>query len=247
MADDLQDAGEESRHFGLAIGRCRWRQPADIAAARAAGRARRLQLLVARCAATDPATIHAATAAGALLCDVLLTFSAAAAAVSAAVPADLTLRPAAAEDTAAVVALARAAFVGYPGHYRQDPRIDAAAADGLYPAWAVDLAGRAAQPTTPLLLAERSGALLGFCALQQLPDGADVRLLAVAQAARGCGVSDALLAAAALQTIGWGLPQLYYTTQLANLAAQRAVQRCGLRSSSADLTFHLWCDEQENV
>ena len=49
---------------------------------------------------------------------------------------------------------------------------------------------------------------------------------------------DALIAAVAALAAQRGLARIRYTTQLNNLAAQRAAQRCGLRSSGAQVTYH---------
>ena len=202
-------------------------------------------LLVIRVPAQSVSAAQAVEAEGGKLCDVLLTMStevAGAAVGPTEILAGLRLRSGSADDGAKLRHLARATFRGFVGHWHADVRLPPALADELYANWAGDLANTVGGGS-PLVVAERVAdeCLVGFLSLRGLAERHwDVPLTGVAPEMRGHGVLRSMLAFA-MNSHADALPVRFdYETQLANIAALRAVSACGFVPTTSRLTFHRW-------
>lgn len=214
------------------------RVPEVLARSRADG----VTFIIARCAATDFETVHALERAGFLLMDTLvywardlrktpLPFS----------DSDATICPARADEAEQVAALARAAFRGYFGHYHADERLDRAAADETYASWAErSVRGEAADA---VLVAELDGALAGLITLRMNDaDEGEGILFAVSPTMQRRGISRALMAGALAWCAEQGASRMVISTQLMNVASQKAWARTGFEFSHAYYTFHGWLE-----
>ena len=215
------------------------RVPEVLARSRADG----VTFIIARCAATHFATVHALERSGFLLMDTLVYWQ-----------RDLretplpeaggeaAIRPARPDEAAQVAALARDAFRGYFGHYHADARLDRAAADETYASWAErSVRGEAADAA---LVAEWGGALAGLITLRMNDaDEGEGILFAVSPGMQRRGISRALMAGALAWCVEQGASRMIISTQLVNVASQKAWARAGFEFSHAFYTFHGWLDE----
>lgn len=206
-------------------------------------RARAVRLLIARCRADDLEAAQAMERAGFLLMDTLVYYVLD---LGVAHPgrtgSDVLVRPLAAGEAAAVEAIAAAAFRGYAGHYHADPRLDRERCDAVYTSWARRSCEQR-EVADAVLVAERAGRLIGFATLKaadaEVGEGV---LFGVAPAAQGTGVYGALTDA----SIAWwrtrGARRMRVSTQLGNVAVQRAWVHRGFVLERAVYTFHRWFD-----
>ena len=94
-----------------------------------------------------------------------------------------------------------------------------------------------------MLVAEIDGRVIGFGALKAVGGGVfDGPLYAVAPAFRRRGVYRDLVSASLLWGRNMGFTVMDYSTQLTNVAAQRAVTQLGFVPERSFYTFHLWLD-----
>lgn len=206
-------------------------------------------LTVIRIPATAIAAIQRVEARGGRLCDVLLTLTRSVIAErvsessSDRTPAVL-VRRAVSEDATALGKLSDATFQGFQSHWHQDEQLARSLADRLYVQWSRDLL-QASTGKNPLLVATNAdNALVGFLALNSRTTTQwHVPLTGVHPDHRGMGTLSAMLDWAAHHIAEHGGGTFEYETQLTNLAALRAVARCGFALAHSRMTFHLWSAE----
>ncbi len=131
-------------------------------------------------------------------------------------------------------------------HFFNDPRLAGRGIERLFPAWVEKCCrGLAAA----VLVAERSGGVLGFATLllneglarHTGKQGGVVDFIAVAPEAQGQGIGKQLLAA----SLKWLCERADYIevrTELANFPAIHLYQAFGLELVSADVVLHRWMD-----
>lgn len=234
-----RSAIDEAR-FGVRTAKAVARTADEVQQAVAACERQGVQLLLLRLPTDAHAAVHAAEQAGALLTDTLCFYARAVDALTEPPPPrpGLHLRAGDAADADRVEALARAAFAGYPGHYRNDPRLQAVDVDEVYPSWARACCVRA---TGPLVLAEFDAQPAAFAALRPGGDGElDVALLAVHPQFRQLGVAADLLRHLSSGALGPAVSRLSYSTQITNVAMQRLLARLGFLPTGSHYTFHWW-------
>jgi dTDP-4-amino-4,6-dideoxy-D-galactose acyltransferase len=142
-------------------------------------------------------------------------------------------------DLDALRTIARSSFKD--SRYYHDPGFSREQCDSLYEEWIMrDCAGRAEK----VLVAETPLGVAGFltCHSPGAADGGRIGLVGVAEAARGSGVGRALIRAAQAWFEGVGAKRVLVTTQARNTGAQRAYQRAGFVTASAEIWFHKWFD-----
>jgi ribosomal protein S18 acetylase RimI-like enzyme len=155
-------------------------------------------------------------------------------------PPGTAIRRAVPADAADVADIARAAFAGYLGHYHQDPQLDRAACDAIYPDWA-QRSVLAATDATPVFVAEDAMGPAGFLTLKFQPDRrAEIVLNAVTPARQGRGIYDALCRQAFQAARDMGHTDIDVSTQLTNYRVQGVWSRLGCRLCRAYCTLHLW-------
>lgn len=207
-------------------------------------RAEGVTFLIARCAATDFRTVHALERAGFLLMDTLVYWGRDLRKTPLPpLDSDATIRPARADESAQVKALARDAFRGYFGHYHADERLDRAQCDETYASWA-ERSVLLRDVADAVLVAEQSGSLAGLITLRlNSPEEGEGVLFAVSPSAQRRGLSRALLAGALAWCAEQGASRMIISTQLVNVASQKAWARVGFEPDYAYYTFHKWLDE----
>lgn len=204
-------------------------------------RSEQVDLCIARCDAADLPAAQALERVGFALMDTLvrhehdLTLTGAAEH-----PGHLTLSLAGPEAAGEVAEVAALAFRDYGGHYHADPRIDPAQADEVYVSWAHRSCTDPAAADA-VLVAMLDGRLAGFVTVRLDAHGdAEGLLDAVHPAARGRGVFRALLQERLRWSREQGARRATVSTQLTNLAAQRAWAKAGYLPLDARYTLHRW-------
>jgi GNAT superfamily N-acetyltransferase len=203
-------------------------------------------MLIVRCAVPDLPTVQILEASGAFLADTLLYFEASTVDVPQITPIEsISIRVATETDAAEIATLAATCFKDYQGHYHADSRLDRAACDALYVDWAVrsvTVAGVA----DVVLVADQAVAggqprLVGFTTLRATDaDTYDIGLTAVHPQYHRQGINRLQLRQAQAWSHSVGGRKVTISTQVSNLASQRAAVRAGFVPSSAFYTLHWW-------
>jgi GNAT superfamily N-acetyltransferase len=155
---------------------------------------------------------------------------------------DMQVRPVRTGEEDAVRELARRAFHDYLDHYHADPRLPPDQCDEVYASWAFR-ACTLKEVADIVLVAESEGRPAGFGAIKRLPGKQmDGVLYGVAPEARGRGTFRALMVHSLREAAQAGAEEMVYSTQLANLAAQKVLVRLGFELRQAVWTFHKWFD-----
>jgi GNAT superfamily N-acetyltransferase len=139
-----------------------------------------------------------------------------------------------------VIRIASEAFDGYIGHYHADERLNPDSCTEAYIFWAQRLCtGRTAQDD--VLVAELDNQLVGFGAMRlNTPEEGEGVLFGVAPAAQRRGVYRSLMLGSLRWCLARGARAMLYSTQIANMSAQRTVTRLGFEAQRAYYTFHRW-------
>ena len=200
-----------------------------------------IRFCIARCAAEDLGAAQALEHAGFRLMDTLVYYQRDLRRTP--IPGDtghILIRPALAEDEAAVVAVAVESFQGYRGHYHADPLLDRDKCDEVYTSWAErSVASR--EVADQVLVAELDGRIAGFATLRlNSPDEGEGVLFGVARFAQGRGIYRSFM----LRAMDWcaeqGRQVMIVSTQVTNIAVQKVWARLGFEPSHAYYTFHKW-------
>ena len=147
------------------------------------------------------------------------------------------IRSAKPQDAAVVAEVAREAFAGYFGHYHSDPRLSRDAADAAYIEWAEkSVAGTGDR--TPALVVEHAGLPVAF--LTTHLDKSEIVLVGVRPAAQGGGIYGRLMDRGLVILRDAGCTKAVVSTQINNLAVQRAWCRRGFRLLRSLYTLHKW-------
>jgi GNAT superfamily N-acetyltransferase len=230
----------DSDHFGVTVGRLEGGRE-DLGGTLAEADAGGVQLLIARADARDTALVQSLEAHRFRLTDTLVRYERTLDAVGG-VPA--VVRPARATDAPAVEAVAAEAFAGYPGHFRNDARLDPRRADLVYVRWAAG-ACQDQDPASAMFVAEEGGRAAGFGLVQRAAPGtAEGALYGVSRAARGRRLGGALLAA----TMEWAkqgrFERMTVYSSLANPAAHRVWIAAGFAPAGGLHTLHRWSEPE---
>jgi GNAT superfamily N-acetyltransferase len=197
-------------------------------------------MLIVRCPVGAAAAAHELERHGFHLMDTLVYFKGETAHFDGRVSSSaIPIRPFRQADLAPLERTAREAFTGFKGHYHADERLDPAAATEGY----VERFLRSTRdPRFGILVAELEARPVGFLTLRRESDAAEIELNAVAPAAQGRGIYDAMVKAAGLAARTGGAAHLTVSTPISNVAPQRVWVRNGLNLEKAFYTFHGWFD-----
>lgn len=151
----------------------------------------------------------------------------------------VTLRPAARDDVAQLASMAREIFADYVSHYHANPRFGPNRTLEGYAEWAalhVDAGADAGA-----WLVERGGDVVGFScyAIDRANRVATGVLNGILPAARGRGAYRAMLRAMLAEFAREGLLRFEISTQVHNIAVQRAWTSLGLGLRRASNTVHV--------
>lgn len=230
----------DSRHFGFAIGRLEGGIEGVEAALAEAQRAR-IRLLLARREVSEIDEVQCLEQHGFRLADTLVRYAQVVPGISAEGAGGVRIRPAAPGDAAAVEALAAEAFEGYPGHFRNDQRLDPRRADLVYVLWAKN--GCLSSGPSQMFLAELDGRLVGLGLVTRAGAGvAEGELYAVTREARGRGIAGRLVHATLQWAQAQGFGQMVVYSSVANPSAHRVWLRAGFVPAGGLYTFHRWLD-----
>ena len=186
----------------------------------------------------DAQSMRAAEARGLRLVDVRLDYSRPAAPVLPGRADRPTVAVARPIDRDALLPLLNEAF--RQSRFFMDGGFPRERCEALYVKWLEESFGGAMGDVT--LIAHRDGASLGFvtCSCDEETQKGRIGLVGVAASARGMGVGNALVTAAAAWLQDSGMSDVFVATQAWNVAAQRLYQRCGFTTHSATAWYHWW-------
>lgn len=135
--------------------------------------------------------------------------------------------------------IADKSFAGYPSHYAMDLRLDQTAAAEVYKDWAYRSCINR-NMATDVLCKITKNEVVAFVSLKSNKDFADVLLAAVHPNHQGKGLLQNLLAASVSWAASLGHREVFYSTQIQNIAAQKALVRQGWELSHSYYTLHCW-------
>lgn len=143
-----------------------------------------------------------------------------------------------------VCEVADKSFAGYPSHYAMDLRLDQNAASEVYKDWAQRSCFDRNMATDVLCKIEENenqeDNVVAFVSLKSHKNFADVLLAAVHPNHQGKGLLQKLLTASVSWAANLGHPEVFYSTQIQNIAAQKALVRQGWELSHSYYTLHCW-------
>lgn len=232
----------DTQRFGLRIGRAAVADAAAVPGLLARCREENLRMAIVRCPAEALPAVHALEAAGARLMDTLVYYHRNLRRGEP--PAELRpnrIRPLRDDELPIIERIAGEIFRSYSGHYHADPRLDRARCDEGYVEWAARMcAARDAQHG--VLVAEgAAGEIAGFATVRlNSPREGEGVLFGVTPAAEGRGIYWSFM----LRAMEWcrerGAASMIVSTQITNLAVQKAWSRLGFELQRSCYTFHLW-------
>lgn len=136
-----------------------------------------------------------------------------------------------------VVAITELAFKDYPSHYAVDSFFSKSDVEEVYLDWArrscVDR-----QVATDVIGQFVDDQLVAFASVKDQTKYSEILLAAVHPQYQGQGLLQKLLAAAAAWAKAHGHNEIYYSTQIQNIAAQKALARQGWEMSHSLYTLH---------
>ena len=138
--------------------------------------------------------------------------------------------------------LAAESFKGYSGHYHADNRLDPKKCDEVYSSWAFnsciykDFANE-------VLVAVLENRIVGFAALRinDSKEG-EVVLNGVLPEFQRMGIYRMLIENSIIWFMRQGMKRMIISTQITNIAVQKAWVRVGFQPHSSFYTFHRWFD-----
>ncbi len=231
--------------FGIVVAKAQIGPQTDLDDLLRACSGQAVRLLIARCPTDLLGQVQGLERRGAILADTLVWWHKEPLEPAASeLPRGYTARTASSADAGRVQDLAALAFRDFGGHYHADGRLPRAQCDAVYASWAGALCtDPGEQGCMQLMLDAGSGEVVGFAGLRRL-DGRtlDGSLFGVHPAHRGRGLLAALLRLAQ----AWGstrqMARMEYSTQVGNVAAQRALCAQGFRPLRSVHTLHRWFD-----
>lgn len=231
----------DSRHFGFPIGRLEGGTE-GLEAALAEADAARIRLLVARVEVSELEEVERLEEHGFRLADTLVRYARELPPGPGEAHTELRIRPAAPGDAGEVERLAAEAFEGYPGHFRNDHRLDPRLADLVYVRWAVS-ACREPESGSRMFVVELEGRPAGFGLVSRAAaDTAEGALYGVGRSARGRGAGLALLQATMQWAAANGFGRMVVYSSAANPPPHRVWLRGGLLPGGGLHTLHRWRD-----
>lgn len=205
------------------------------------------ELLIARLDASRLDLAQKIEAAGAILCDTLIYYELRCLHVkpSASLPDDTFMfrdfRP---EDHTDVVAIARAAFAGYYGHYHSDSMLTKDDCDETYVSWCettIENIGK----LNKVLVAEDTEGVCGFLTMRAHEgERLELVLSGVAKRVEGRGVYRRLIREGIKYAVNENFKCIFSSTQIVNLAVQRVWIAHGFFPIKFVHTFHKWFNFQ---
>ncbi|MDI6743124.1 MAG: GNAT family N-acetyltransferase [Smithella sp.] len=202
----------------------------------------KVKFLIARCDMTDLNAAQSMEKQGFLLMDTLVYYT-----------FDLTrknipddhgpaiVRPIRLQEEQEMIAIARASFHGYVGHYHADPRLDKIKCDEAYTDWARK--AFAARDAENFVVGEIEGQIVGFGVLRKNdPDEGEMFLGGIHPDFQGQGIYYSFLCKAMQWCLRQKTEKMVISTQLRNLPVQKVLSKFGFEISRGYYTYHKWFD-----
>ncbi len=204
-----------------------------------------VRFLIARCPAADLPLVHRLERNGFQLMDTLVYYRHKNLGDTPVVadPDGIAVRPVEPGEETLVRSIAQQSFQGYTGHYHADPRLNPKDCDEAYRDWAVRSCELREEGRSEVLVAASSEGLLGFATLRMdAPDEGEGVLFCVAPAAQGQGIYRLFMIRGMEWSRAHGARTMIVSTQVTNLAVQKAWVRLGFEPCGFSYTFHRWFD-----
>jgi ribosomal protein S18 acetylase RimI-like enzyme len=202
----------------------------------------KVNFLIARCNMTDLHAAQSMEKRGFLLMDTLVYYS-----------FDLTrkkipddkgpaiVRPIRLEEEQEMIAIARASFDGYVGHYHADPRLDKIKCDEAYADWAHK--AFVSREAENFVVGEIEGRIVGFGVLRtNNSEEGEMFLGGIHPDFQGQGIYHSFLYKAVQWCLSEKTVKLVISTQLKNLSVQKVLSKFGFEISRGYYTYHKWFD-----
>lgn len=138
-----------------------------------------------------------------------------------------------------VIAVAEQSFKDYPSHYSMDRKLDQQAVQEVYRDWARRSCLDKTVATDVLGTFDKD-TLVAFVSLKDQVGHGEVLLAAVHPGYQGQGILQKLLQSSLSWAQSQGHKEVFYSTQLQNIAAQKALVRQGWELSHSFYTLHCW-------
>ncbi|MGZ3771516.1 MAG: GNAT family N-acetyltransferase [Bdellovibrio sp.] len=138
-----------------------------------------------------------------------------------------------------ISSVAEKAFEGYPSHYAMDLKLNQQAVGEIYKDWAKRSCLDRSMATDVLAKFEENK-IISFVSLKSHKDYADVMLAAVHPKHQGKGLLQELLSASVNWAAKMGHKEIFYSTQIQNIAAQKSLVRQKWEPSHSFYTLHCW-------
>nr|BFD59368.1 hypothetical protein CKG001_14750 [Bdellovibrio sp. CKG001] len=134
------------------------------------------------------------------------------------------------------------AFKGYPSHYSMDKNLNPERCEEIYEDWALRSC-RDRTVATEVLGRFEDGKLVAFLSVKDHMSHGEVLLAAVHPLYQGQGLLQKLLSASVSWARQQGHHEIFYSTQIQNIAAQKALIRKGWEISHSFYTLHCWINQ----
>ena len=202
-----------------------------------------IKFLIARCPVSNIQVAQAMEKEGFALMDTLVYY--ARSVVNSSIPSEggkVFIRPFQRGEEDDIKRIAAEAFRGYASHYHADERLDKSRCDEVYTSWAFNSCV-SRDVADDVFVAELDGSIAGFATMLLIsPEEGQGPLFAVAPPFQGRGILRSLLVKALEWCRSKGVRRMIYSTQITNIAAQKALARTGFEIRDAYYTFHKWFD-----
>lgn len=227
----------ETRRFGITAAKV-IDQGASVDAINVAALAQQVQMLTIRVSTDDLSRVQTLEADGYRLMDTLVYYDRTL--TDLAPTQDPLIRLATPADADKVADVARMSFAGYIGHYHADPRLSDTSADAAYVEWAQNSI-KACSPQSPAYVAAEGNNIHGFLTVRLNSNlEAEIVLNAVHPNMQDKGIYSRLLASSMSALKATHHERILISTQVNNVAVQRAWGRQGLRMARSYYTLHKW-------
>jgi GNAT superfamily N-acetyltransferase len=230
----------ETERFGVRAARGSIASAGDLDEALAFCRAEQVRFLVARTPTVELALAQRMEKLGFLIMDTLVHYVRAVSTPFDMTRAELRIGPLEAGEEEAVAEIAATAFARYSGHYHADPQLPKTRCDEAYLSWAKRSCTREAADV--VLLARVGATPAAFATMERRGADAEGVLFAVAPAHQGRGIYRDLILGGLAWAASIGAMRMHVSTQITNVAVQKAWVRVGFEPLHSEYTFHRWFD-----
>jgi GNAT superfamily N-acetyltransferase len=233
----------DQRRFGHVTAKAEVGAGDDIEALLAECAGRQVQFLIARCSTLHLAKVQEMERHGFFLADTLVYYRKKRIDPRALqLPEGFAVRAASPADAREIEQMAARSFQGYFGHYHADPRLDKARCDEVYSSWAANSCSLGDFCSHVLLVtSSRTGEIAAFATLKR-HDAAEFEgvLFGVDPAFQGKGLYAQLMDLSQQWGLDNGFVRMIVSTQVTNVAVQKAWCRQGFEPVRSCYTLHKW-------